>query len=223
MKTQNQKHYRLLPLLPILFLIFNALYFSAVTKETSRVLLEEKYLEVVTAVDMLAAAVEADHEPNWADYGQSTIRSVEYLDRQFQVYAAAFSSDGENFQLLTNRFYETSPFEPFDYPEFNALIHRKESGSIVIGYTPEKQDYRELHIYFRWLPVCYEPEERYLVVAGVSKYSVTVAISDWVTVGQITSMAVTFILNVTLVLLLARLGHIYGLRKGDPWRSRRSD
>ena len=223
MIMQKSQRARFLYLLPILFLILNSLYFAEVTREIAKVLLEEKYQEVVTAVDMLAMAVEAVHEPYWADYGQSTIRSVEFLDRQHQVYAEAFQVDGVRVTSITKRYYETSPFEPFKCPEFVSLIQQKDSGGLVVGYAPENQDYRELHLYFRWLPVCYDPLERYLVVAGVSRHSVTVAIGDWVTLGQMVSMVVTFVFNVTLVLLLARLGHIYSMRNGDPWRSRRSD
>jgi len=75
-----------------------------------------------------------------------------------------------------------------------------------------------LHLYYRWMPL-YSPEhERFLVIGGVSSYSVTKNVSLWVSVGQWVSMIITFALNIWLVLLITRLGNVYESRTGDKWR-----
>ena len=218
MKWLNDGWKKYLLLVPILFLLVNALYFKKASQEINRALLEKKYNEVVAQVNMLAASVEADEARTWQEHERNIIDSVEYLDKQYQVYAVAYVPDERGLELITRRHYETSPFNPFEYGEFKASIKGSDSGKITIGYTPENQVYRDLHIYYRWMPVYSSPAERYLVVGGVSEHSVTVPIAEWVSMGQIISMLATFAINMALILLVIRLGRIYDRRGGDKWR-----
>lgn len=81
----------------------------------------------------------------------------------------------------------------------------------------EGEEITDIHLYYRWMPLYSPPEDRYLVVSGISKYSVVSKISIWVSVGQWVSMAITFFLNVGLITLLARLGSVYQKRNDDTW------
>ena len=197
----NRKY---LLLLPILFLVAGALFFRFANREIQNALLQEKYVEIVHSVDMLAAAVEANPGRLWQDHERNITDSVEYLDQLYQVYAAAYRPVDGGFTLITERFYETSPFEPFDFCEFTDAINGQDSGGIVIGYAPEGQAYRELYIYFRWMPLYSQPDERYLVIGGVSVHSVTVSVPQWVSAGQLANMGVTFALQIFCVLLYLR-------------------
>jgi hypothetical protein len=220
MKFFNRKPYKYLILIPVFFLVANALYFRHAAKEISGAMLREKYLEVVHATDMLAAAVEANPEREWLRHERNIIDSVEYVDRLEQVYAGAYKlSDGE-LVLLTERFYETTPIVPTDYQEFLEAIYAYEYGGLVVGFAPEDQPYLEVHLYFRWAPLYSSVGERYLIVTGITEYSIVTKIPLWVSAGQWASTAVTFVLNVWLVVLLTRLGYIYEQREGDKWRWR---
>ena len=196
---------RFLLLIPVFFLILNALYFQYASRHIQRALLQEKVVEITDAVDMLAAAVEANPKRTWYEHERNLSRLVEYLDGIYQVFAAAYmpGDDGE-LRLITSRNFETSVFEPLEFSEFRAAILAQESGLLTVGYTPELQEYRDLHIYFRWMPLYSPPGERFLVAAGVSQLSVVTKIPAWISVGQWVSTAVTFILNAWLVILIAR-------------------
>jgi hypothetical protein len=170
---------------------------------------------------MLAAVVDADLNREWFDHERNIQNSMEFLDRLYQVYGSAYKIADGQLVLITERFYETSPFEPLEFPEFWDAIFTQESGSLIIGYTPEGQDYRDLHLYFRWMPLYFPADERYLVIAGVSKDSITSTLALWVSIGQWVSMAITFLINAWLITLLARLGYIYEERDGDKWRDRK--
>jgi hypothetical protein len=183
-------------------------------------MLREKYLEVLHAADMLAAAVEANPQREWIDHERNIIDSIEYLDRLYQVYAAAYKPTDGGLALLTNRYYETTPLEPIDYTIFMEAIFAQESGDLVIGFAPENQPYLDVHLYYRWMPRYSPAGERYLVVTGVTERSIVSKIPLWVSTGQWAGMAVTFTLNIWLVVLLTRLGYIYEQRKGDKWRWR---
>jgi len=220
MKFLTNKWGKFLVLVPVLFLALNAFYFMHASKEIQNALLREKYDETINFVEMLSSAVEANTERVWSDHEQNIINSVEYADKLYQIYAGAYKLVDDNLILINECFYETSPFEPFDFVEFTDAAMTQESGSLIIGYTPENQKYRELNLYFKWMPLYSPPNERYLVIAGVSKYSVTSAVPLWVSMGQLVNMGVTFIINTWLILLLVRLGYIYEDRKGEKWRKR---
>ncbi|MCL2548253.1 MAG: hypothetical protein FWE76_03710 [Symbiobacteriaceae bacterium] len=218
MEVHKYKRYRFLFLTPILLLVINAFYFSAITQEIDKALLEEKYGEIILAVDMLSEAIEANPSRFWEEHEHNIVHSVEFLDKQHQIYAEVFKVDGDDLVSITRRYAETSLFEVFSYPLFRSAIASQNSGKLSIGYTPEHQDYRDLLLYFSWTPLYSDPSQRYLIVAGVSHHSVTVAIAEWVTIGQLASMAATFLINVMLVLLLTRLSHLYGIHGGSTRR-----
>ena len=214
------KHNKYLLLIPVLLLVFNAFYFRFATAAIRDALLEEKYEKVVQAVEMLASSVEAYPDIPWFEHEKHIIASVEHLDKQYQIYGGAYKySDGE-LGIITTRYFETSIFEPLDYPEFTEMALTQDSGSMVIGYTPDFQGYRDLHLYFRWMPLYSGSYERYLVIAGVSYLSITAQVSELVTIGQMVSMIATFLLNVALIVALNQLGEVWGQRAGDKWRSR---
>jgi len=208
-------------LLPVAFLVLNALFFSHATQEIEKTLLKGKYLDAINFVDMLAAAVEATSDRDWRDHEKNIRDSVEFVDRLHQVYAGAYKRIDDELVLFTERYYETSVFEPLDYAPLMDAINSEDYGRIVIGYTPEEQGYRELHIYFRWMPLYSPTGERYLVVVGVSRLSVEPIIARWVSIGKLASMVMTFLLNIWLVIMLTRLGYVYEEREGDKWRGGR--
>jgi len=95
-------------------------------------------------------------------------------------------------------------------------IHEK--GNAVIRFQPTDQPILEVHLYYQWLPLYAPPEERYLVIVGVSQLSVDTAIPTWVSIGQWVSGGIMFLISSACILLLTRLGYIYTRRVGDPYR-----
>jgi len=221
MKLLNSR-WKYLLLIPIIFLVANAVYFKNAITEIENALLMEKYNETVNTVNMLAATVEENSGLEQIEKERIIHDMIEFTDKLYQIYAGAYKLIEGEYILMTERFYETSPFEPFDFAEFAETVPTQGSGDIVIGYAPENQEYRELHLYFRHMPANSPTGEHYLVVAGVSKYSVTSSIPAWVSSGLWVNMGITFAINTCLILLLVRLGYIYEQRTGEKWRDRRN-
>ena len=196
---------RALLILPVVVLVFNSYYYKYKTNEITDAMLHEKLVSVTDAVDMLAAAVEGNTERAWSDHELNVRNSVEFLDDLYQVYGAAYKPDGNGkLTLITKRVFETSVFEPFDYPEFTEAVTSHNYGNIVIGYAPQGQDWRELHIYYRWTPLYAPPDERYLVVAGVSRYSIVTHIPLLESTDKWVNTAVIFGLAVLQTVMLQR-------------------
>lgn len=221
MKLFNNRKYRYFLLLPLLILILNALYFKYTAQEIQNTLLRDKYTQINDAVEMLAAAVEANPDRIWVDHESNICRSVEYLDNLYQVYAGAFKPVGGELVLITERIVHSVPFDPFAYDEFKTAISEQESGRIDVWYGQGTQYSQELQLYFRWMPLYSSSDERYLVVAGVSHYSVTNAVPMWVSAGQWASMTITFLLNAALITLIIHLSNIYKCCDGDKYNNRK--
>jgi len=192
-----------------------------VPPKVQRAMLSEKYVTMTQMVDVIAAGVEAEPTRTWHEHEVNIKKSVEQMDGIYEVYAAAYkTSDGET-MLFTERHFEASIFEPFDYDEFCEAVESLESGAVTINYAPEGKVQRDLYIYFRWMPLYSPRGERYLVVMGVSRHSIVTKDYLWVTYALWAVFAISTVGTVFTTYLTACLGHIYTMRKGkSKWRER---
>ena len=221
MAFMSDNRWKFLVLIPFAALIVSALFFQYATGEIQGALLRETFASTSGYVEMLSAAIEANPVRNAEAYERNVVDSIEYVNSQHPVYASAYKFvDGELFHA-TGRAFEASAFEPLRYPDFVQAITRLDRGDVAIEYAPEGEARREVYLHFRWMPLYAAPARRYLVVVGVTRDSVTARVAEWVAVGQWACVAVTFALNMWLVLLLMRLGYVYDARAGVKWRSRR--
>jgi hypothetical protein len=214
MEFLNNFRRKYLLLIPVVFLLFNAFYNLYVIRSIKDVLLEEKYIETVNSIDMLGAAVDANNSRYWEDHEQNISASINFMDNLPMVFAAAYKPVDGVYTLITEREYSTN-FDPMVYSEFIKAIKTQTSGGVVVGFTPEGGDYRKLHLNFRYMPTYSPPEERYLVVTGVSHYSVMVHVPTIFTFGQWVSTLITFAINVWLIALIARHGRDCKCEKRD--------
>jgi len=201
-------------LLPVVFLLVNAVYFQYASKRIEGTVLQEKYVEMTHQVDMLAAAVEGNNTWHWEEHEQYIQRSVEYMDRLNMAYASAYKTVSGTLTLISDR-HIVLGFNPFLYDEFKEAIATQESGSLKLDFLPKNGPFRVMYVYFRYMPVYTLPSEKYLVIAAISKYGIVTPIPVLVSAGQWVSMAMTFTLNVWLILLIVRIGDLCKLSECD--------
>ena len=210
----NDRKRRYLLLIPVFFLIFNAYYFKSAAKAINNALLSEKYDEVVHFVDMLTVVIDANVSTGGRRYEIFIKDSTEYIDQIPQIYAGAYKLIDGELLLISERYNdEETIFDPFMYPEFSDEVLIHDSGGAVVYFEPENEPSMEIHLYYKWMPTIPDAPDLYLVIAGVSKYSVTAKIALWVSVGQWVSTIITFGLQTWLVVMLAYLGDIYNIRR----------
>jgi hypothetical protein len=203
----GDKRKRFLILLPIIFLLISAIFFQYAMKKIKDTILEEKYVETARHVDMLATAIDANESHPWEDHEQNIRASVNYLSYQPMTFAAAYKPVNGELTLITEKSGTTS-FDPLIYSEFVDAASAQDSGRLDIEFAPDNGPHRVIHLYFRHMPNYSSPEERSLVVAGISQYSLVTTIPAWVSAGQWVGMAITFILNVWLIIMISRVGDI---------------
>jgi len=206
----------------LLFLIVNSYWNLQSTRLIDNALLDEKYIETKNCVDMLCVAVDANPGRDWQEHENNITASVAFVDNLPLTFAAAYKPVDGTLILITERDYATD-FNPLIYDDFHAAVNENASGDLTIGFTPKGGEYRDIRLYYRWLP-SYSPDgEKYLVVTGVSRYSVVVGIPALFTIGQWISTVILSALFLLFIYLDAVLGYIWLRRGKEPWRDERGD
>ena len=180
----------LLLLVPVFMLVVDVAVSRRIGFAVRGVLLNEKLHEASTAIDMISSLVESKLLRGTGDIEESIVGAVNYLDRVEQVYCAAYfeADNGGGLVLISDRYAETSIFEPFEYDLLTEQINTCDSGNAIIGYTPENQSFRELHVYFRWIT---SNGGRYLILAGVSEHAIKNQLDFWAATGGYSKMMLT--------------------------------
>jgi len=184
----------------ILIIIFalNATYFVVEAKKTQQALINEKYRNVENYVNMLKVVVGSDIIKEYSYrrifmfditehnrlpdtlsgqrlHRATILDSVGFINQLPLVYACVFVKIEDELIVLSKDNVEQT-FDPRNHPEFMEAIHSSNSGKIVLNVTPDiagdlVNSSSDLHLHYNWMPVDHED---ILVVAGVTKYSITV-------------------------------------------------
>ena len=200
-------------LLALVFLLFNCWYNLYAVRAVNAALLEEKYSNTQNSVDIICAAFGSLPEEQTPPAG--LINSVSALDTVPLTFAAAYRlTETGTLEVISNRDYATD-FDPLTYIEFTEAALSSDSGTVTVDFTPENGERRDMLLYYRWAG------DRYMIVSGVSKYSVTTHIPAMYTIGQWVSTFVVSALFFVFVLLNAALGYVWFRRGNEPWRDKR--
>ena len=222
-KILNDPKKKFIVFLALLFLIINSYWNLHSARLINDTLLEEKYIETKNCIDMLCEAVDANTNRVAADHEDNITASIAFMDNLPLTFAAGYRLTDEGvISLITERDYATN-FDPLIYVEFIEAVSSNMSGDIILGFTPDGGEYRDMRIYYRWLPSYAAENERYLAVMGVSKYSVIVTIPALFTIGQWISTVILTILFLVFVYIDAVLGYIWFKRGKEPWRDEQTE
>lgn len=180
----------------------------------------EKHTGIVERIEMLSDTISAISDN---DRREAVRKGVISMDNRWEVYAAAYVSDSAGLTLITPRnseHSERSTFDPVKYPDLYAALVANQSGDYIQGYTPDGRDFRNLHIHYQWVPKGGPREDQYLVIAGISKYSINNGAAYWDTTGHLIGISVTFLVCLFGCVRLIGLGHVWDSRRGeDKFRS----
>ena len=186
-------------LIPLMMLIFDLVFFWYAISYARNVILEEKNHEITHGINMIDATVKTNKDLDHQTLENLIISNIEFIDNIPEVYGAAYRFDTER-TLITNRHFEFSDINPFEFEVFEKVIESGGSGRIPIEYTPEGQRSRVLHIYFRWTTI---GDVNYLLLGGLSQYSIQNELDFWTTrSGHWRSIWITLIWNMWAITIL---------------------
>ena len=186
-------------LLPFLFMI--VLYVSIQIGENTmeNLLLREKYVAIHNMVDAISASVDVESDVPVEGLLAHSLASVACIDELPYVYAAAFTEFNGDLVLLSERDNATN-FDPLDYDAFMDATSNNPAGELTIGFTPDGLPYRELLMYYKWMPT----ELPYLIVIGVSTYSVTTKVPVVMNMSLWLMLFITFVTTAWMIYVVIR-------------------
>ena len=186
-------------LLPFIFIAVLVVTILISTHTMEELLLREKFVAVHNIVDAIAASVNVESDVPVEDLLAHSLASVAHIDELPFVYAAAFTQVDGELVLLSERDNATD-FNPLDYEAFMQATSDNPVGELTIGFTPEGMDYRDLLMYYKWMPT----ELPYLITIGVSKYSVTTHVPMVMNMSLWLMMFITFIVTMWSIYIALR-------------------
>jgi len=205
LKIIKQKY---LIVIPIIILILGVFFFQNLIHEVENALFEEEYIKVTNIIDLIGSCLEADPSRYWQEHEQNVIHSIEFIHELTGVYGVAYAYNEGVLTPLTTAF-EVSVFDLMDYEELVDIMSAQETGSFKIENVFDGESKRDIYFYFRWTPIYSPVWERYLLVAGVSRYSISEYVINWMLYSVWGFVALTFVVNVASVAM-----YIKDKRKG---------
>lgn len=159
--------------------------------------LQEKIVEVDREINIICDDIqyEVDKDEDWGeggyDYDGKVSHTVGLIDRQYEIFACAYKTNEDGMPVpVSERTYESSPFDPLASVEFTqTIVNGADRGNKAIYWTPEGSDGRYMYTYWRWVPDPRQVEDPYLIVIAVSEFSIGTTTASWV---NATSIALSF-------------------------------
>jgi hypothetical protein len=148
----------------------------------------------------------AQHQ-NWTtneEMYRDTVRFLaEQIDARKHVYAELLDSSLSGLsERITHG--DNLAFDIQDYPDFIELIKSKDNGhTTVTDYNHGKRKPHTVYLYWRWIPTNDSYENRLLLVAAVTKYSVDTSSQIWMDLSFVVLFFVSSSVVVGSLMLLS--------------------
>jgi hypothetical protein len=200
-------------LIPTVLMCILSIVTANAQAEISRVALEEKYLDMSSRIDFVAADLESyyqamkDNPAYDLDYYVGVvIDDATWLDDPANLpltFCAAYDKD---YNLLSERepSYSGVFFDPFASARFRADIEQAPFGKTIIPFEDKAHgvDLRDMWTYHRWF--FGDSEKPTLMVIAISKYTVATEADDLITLQLWLGASLP---TVIILLLLSYIGY----------------
>ena len=195
----NDPKKKLIYFLAFVFILFNVWYNLYEVRAINQAMLDEKYTDIKKGIDMICEAASEE---------SGLIAAVEFLDAVPFVFAAVYT---QTLEVISERYF-VSDFDPLIYPELIQAIEKNDSGALTVHYAPDDMEPHDLRL-------CFRRTGEFIIIAGVSKYSVSTAVPVLFSAGQWLSTAIVSALFVIFVFMDAMLGYVWVQRGEKKWRN----
>ena len=183
--THGFRQMTLISFVPLILCFLYLIIAFVVINEHNNDMLTEKRHSVQNRINDVCEIIEHEVSMNddWEtnDYAQTLGQIVSDIDAEYMKYASLYDS---NFNRLSvsSPSYKDRPFNPFEYDEFRYAIQGESSGTVKLWFEDREKGVkgRTMYVYFRWTPDVPDP---YLVIVGISKYSLVTKTSPLMLVG----------------------------------------
>jgi len=209
----------------LLIMVGFCFYFNYAFRAHEDTLLREKTHAKQQDVALLAGIIDKlveidDRTGHYHEYSEMVLFAVRFIELNYHsTFAQAYDAELNPLTPLHPGVGGGQKHNPLNYPEFVDAVKSSESGSLTYMYATPEAGSREVRMTFQWVPADPGHSERYLIAIGISKYTISESIDKPAIYGAAALIIVAALFIVGGAVLIIRLGHIYGQRKGEKWRS----
>ena len=173
----------------LIILIGFAVYFQAARTHVSDALLSEKVTAVENDVNYICAIFDflTERDGAWSreKYQDVLAFATKQLDATPNIYAELLD---EQFNTLSERIIPVDDRWRFDlknYPDLIELLKKENSGKYHVGVRGSDGTVLNVQLYWRKMPDDSRLEDRVLLIAGISHYSVSTQLAKGFNYGII--------------------------------------
>ena len=218
MRRNNKYLFLLAFLILIAFCVF--FYFSSASLESS--LVDEKFIDRKLDVDLMCGAIErlVAIRDDWGKFDYEAILRdiVESLDETSRTCNQLLDMD-LNIIAARTPIFPHAPFVVTEYPSLVEAMLMNEYGECTIRFDKPGIPPHDVKVYYRWVPMDPLAENRLLVMAGVSRFTIDQDVIWLVAYGEAALIIVAAVFVLYAVIMTCRLGYIYNRREGEnKWR-----
>ncbi|MCL2751667.1 MAG: hypothetical protein FWE62_02810 [Firmicutes bacterium] len=212
-----QRGSRYLLVLALFTLIGFCVFFSYAFRAHEDALVKEKAFEKQQDIGMIAGIIDLLAEMDRARsaehlYEDVLIFTVKYIEENFySTFAQVYTDDLTPLLRQSPGIGGGSRHDPLDYPEFiDAVNDAKYSdspfGELSYWYETPQAGGRNVHIVYRWMPTNPQGSSRYLIVIGISRFTIQEQIDTQVIYGAAALVLVTAVYIIACTVKIVRLG-----------------
>ena len=206
-------------LLPLLLAAVSSLYFYYTYQQMETKLVLENFANKKMIVRLLTQNVSkyAEIDKDWDTYNYKDIiiYDVSRIDEAKGTYAELFD---EKMTPMSPRApsFAGNPFLIEKFPDVIARILSNEHGEAIVPFAKDATSSpHDLYLYWEWLPSDTSLKNRYVVLVGVSKYSLNAEIGKWLAYGAIGIILLLAVLLVITIIAQCDIGWVRDFREGD--------
>ena len=204
----------LLPCTLLIMIGFCAFFYDAF-QQWEESLIQENFAGRRTLVDMMADNLDERVRRGMVWEEDILVHAVSLIDEAKGTYAELFDSRLNSLSPRSPSFHG-NPFQIKNHPGVVSQIMMQDRGDAIVPFAKDTASKpHALHLYWRWVPSDKTLENRYVVLLGVSKYSLDAEISNRLIYGTVILLVVTMLNNLGNALLMKLLGHFWLSRKKD--------
>ena len=191
-------------LIPLIIAVSSLIFFSSAYDALHMERHEQKFQDIKKSIDLISMEIETLNQNNELIYKHSTNHiknSIKFIDEEYMVYAVLYTED---LTLVSEKVTKNeNPFDPWQYEEFKKAIKSSSSGELKLPYEDGIYENDEMSVYYKWTYT--ENKERYLLIAGISLYSIENNYSAWITIGTVALIGSLVVTQIWMIIMVLRL------------------
>ena len=204
----------------LLIMVGFSIFFHDALKERKAAVLQENVAGRRLLLDLVADSAEERVRLGLGWEEALLIHDVSTIDQAKGTYAELFDFRLNSLSPRSPSFVG-NPFRIENHPGAVSQIMMQDRGDTIVPFAKDANSKpHDLHLYWRWIPSSDGLDRKYVIIIGVSEYSLESGTDDKVSSGVVALLVFGWVLAIAYSVLGNIMGHWWFVRKGDKYRAK---